>query len=153
MQPASYSRRLLAFCIDLALLRLCLSFLGRHFTVTGIGENWLTLFRWPGLSMRLRLDAPAVVEILGFFFYFLLFEQMTAAGSPGKFVTGLLVQDDAGKKPSLGRSLVRTAFKSALFLLWPLVLLWMAWKRNGLLPYDRLLQVWIVRRTRPVTGA
>jgi uncharacterized RDD family membrane protein YckC len=155
MKPASLFRRLAAFWIDFVLLQVCLAFLGRHFTVTGVDAHTLSLFRIAGWSMRLRIDLITIAELLGFFLYFLLFEQTTRAGSPGKYLAGLVLQGREGKKPAPGKTLARTAFKSLLFLLWPFVVVWILWKRRAEMPYDTALQVRVVRRTadRPVTAA
>jgi uncharacterized RDD family membrane protein YckC len=146
MKSGSLLRRLGAFLIDMTLLQVCLAFLGRHFTVTGVNAHTMSLFRIPGMSMYLRIDLVTIAELLGFFIYFLLFEQMTRAGSPGKYLAGLVLLDKDGNRPSPWKTLCRTAFKSLLFVFWPLCFIWMLWKRRAEMPYDPLLRVSVLRR-------
>ncbi len=128
-KPALISSRILAFIIDLIIIDVIIlsSFHEQLIFFSKISLN--------NIANNNPFILTAYVKLLPLFLliitYFFLFEYLVQT-TPGKFLLGIIVEDENGKEPSMIKCLIKNIlyFPSWLFIVWWLIDLYYLFKNK-----------------------
>ena len=150
VRVAGFWHRLLAGTLDAMILAACfilldvmVSLILRHPLpkISQLGPDYLVDVAVNGDA--LAVTGLVVLGILGFL-YFFIFHALRGM-TPGKQLLKLRVIDGFGRRPSLGRSLIRTAAYLPSALLLALGFLWIGFDREKRGLHDWLADTYVIR--------
>jgi uncharacterized RDD family membrane protein YckC len=150
VRVAGFWRRLAAGVVDLSILAFCfvlldvmVSLILRHPLpkLAQLGPDYLVDVAVNGDA--LAVTGLVVLGILGFLYFFIF--HAVRGMTPGKRLFKLRVIDGFGRRPSLGRSLVRTAAYLPSALLLALGFVWIGFDREKRGLHDWLADTYVIR--------
>jgi uncharacterized RDD family membrane protein YckC len=147
---AGFWHRLIAGVVDALILAICfvlldvmVSLILRHPLpkLAQLGPDYLVDVAVNGDA--LAVTGLVVLGILGFLYFFIF--HAVRGMTPGKQLLKLRVIDGFGRRPSLGRSLIRTAAYLPSALLLALGFLWIGFDREKRGLHDWLADTYVIR--------
>ncbi len=138
-RPALISSRILAFIMDLIIIDVIIlsSFHKQLIFFSKVSLNSITNNNPFLLTAYVKL-IPLFLLIITYFFLFEYLVQTT----PGKFMLGIIVEDESGKEPSMIKCLIKNIlyFPSWLFIIWWVIDLYYLFK-NKIRLTEKLLRM------------